>query len=453
MSDEELSLARKAFHRRLVSTPGVICSLNDEQVDCSLYIVGKIYKVNDATEQNFETLRDLWETPDGWALSEAVDVWRHARELALGFHYVRVDGKKYDEWRAEIRRSGVSKLEHTERRTSSASASTTGSGVLSAIRERRRTTSSGVGTALGSMNTSLSAPSTMAHAISASDEEVGSASITTTRPGAYEDFSACLATEQSEFSETTSPEYRRLFDTFLESARPPDEWLAPRRAWAKFVREILSRSKHVDSEKQVATACELGQIDDTAYRDWLRVRDTFQPRTIAVWHDSAALEICAAWLKKEKGICWTDHTFFGRELSKRTGLPYFGQNGLDKDGRSILDAKGPIIASGAANDTGKNLQAWRANLITSCPTGAAVWEQRLGRTHRQGQRADEVTVDVLVGCIEHVEAWERAVAEAKMAADMFGAPQKVLLADVDMPSVEHVSRLAGARWRKSTNTT
>jgi len=334
MSDEELSRARKAFHRRLVSTPGVICSLNDEQVDCSLYITGTIYSVNAATEKNFETLRDLWETPDGWALSEAVDVWRHARELALGFHYV---------W----------------------------------------------------------------------------------------------------------------------DPRPPDEWLEARRAWAKFVREVLARSRTLDSEKQVATACEEGQLDATAFLAWQKQRPSFVINQKAVWHDDAALEICAKWLKKEKGICWTDHTFFGRELARRTGLPYFGQNGLDESGRSIVKwvqeineghAKpGPLIASGAANDTGKNLQAWSANLITSCMTGAAVWEQRLGRTHRQGQLADEVTADVLVGCIEHVEAWERAIAEAEMSRDMLGAPQKILLADVDMPNVDRVAKLSGGRWRKSTN--
>lgn len=328
MSDDnasELSRARKAFHRRLVNTPGVVCSLLEEQVACSLYIEGHVYKVNADTEKNFVTLRDLWETPDGWALSEAVDVWRHARELALGFHYV---------W----------------------------------------------------------------------------------------------------------------------DPRPPDEWLMARRAWAKFVRDILAHSRTLDSEKQVATACEQGDEDDEAYRTWLEVKPSFTINQKAVWHDDAALDFCSAWLKREKGICWTDHTFFGRELEKRSGFPFFGQNGLDKDGKSILDAKGPIIASGAANDTGKNLQAWSTNLIASCMTGASVWEQRLGRTHRPGQDADEVTVDVLVGCIEHAEAWERAVAEAKMAYDMFGAPQKILIADVTMPSVHDVSRLSGARWRKSTNT-
>ncbi len=318
VDEDPLKAARLAFHHRLTATPGVVCSLNAESVDCSIYLEAHVYEVNRATEENFTKLRELWETPDGWALSEAVDIWRHARELAIGFNYV---------W----------------------------------------------------------------------------------------------------------------------DPRPPDEWLAKRRAWAKFVREELTHSKTLDSEKQVAMACERGELPDASYREWLAIKDTFTINQKAVWHDDTVLNMCAKWLEKEKGICWVEHTFFGRELAKRTGLSYFGQNGLDAEGKSILDAKGPIIASVAANGTGKNLQAWSKNLITSCPTGASVWEQLLGRTHRPGQKADEVSVDLLLGCIEHFDAWERARSEAAMASDMLGQPQKIFIADVTpFPALGR-----GARWTKT----
>lgn len=84
---DEKATARRAFRRRLLATPGVIASLNDD-VTCSLYISATTYTPNGATEENFRRLREEWCTPDGWALSEAVAIWRHARELALGFHYV-----------------------------------------------------------------------------------------------------------------------------------------------------------------------------------------------------------------------------------------------------------------------------------------------------------------------------------------------------------------------------
>jgi hypothetical protein len=335
LGGDELSQARRAFHTRLVSTPGIVCSLHDEQVNCSLYIEGQVYGVNAVTDQNFETLRTLWETPDGWALSEAVDVWRHAGELALGFHYI---------W----------------------------------------------------------------------------------------------------------------------DPRPPEEWLTARRAWAKFVRDTLAKSRSLDSEKQVALECESGELDASEYLAWQAVRPTFEINQKAIWHDETVLDICAKWLEKEKGICWVGHTFFGRELARRTKLSYYGQSGLDENGGSLVElalkidrgeAKaGPLIASIAANGTGKNLQAWNKNLIVSLPTGAAVWEQLLGRTHRQGQKADEVQVDVLLGCVEHLDAWKRARAEAQMASDMLGAPQKILIGDVTGFDVR-AETLPGARWRKNTANT
>ncbi len=325
---DDTATARRAFHRRLVETPGIVCSLNAEQVDCSLSVEGKILSVNAETDKNFEKLRTMWETPDGWALSEAVDVWRHARELALGMHYV---------W----------------------------------------------------------------------------------------------------------------------DPRPPDKWLEARRGWAKFVRDVLSRSRTLDSEKQVRSAVLSDELPEgrEIWNAWDEIRPTFQVNQKAVWHDTSALDHCKEWMNDNVGIVWTEHTFFGHELSRRTGWPYFGQNGLDAKGRSILDAEGPIIASIAANGTGKNLQRYRHNLITACPTGAAVWEQLLGRTHRPGQLADEVTAEVLVGCIEHVDAWTRAIAESEMARDMFGQPQKILYADVNMPKAAEVrmGHASGAhRWRKTT---
>lgn len=334
ITEDNLSTARKAFRRRLVETPGVVVSLGVENVDCSLVIEGKTYDVNQATRDNFHTLRTLWETPDGWALSEAVEVWRHAKELALGFHYV---------W----------------------------------------------------------------------------------------------------------------------DPRPPDEWLSRRRAWAKFVREELSGSRTLDTEKQVRSAVERGELeDDGLLAAWKEIEPTFKVNQKAIWHDDSALDICARWLEREKGIAWCKHTFFARELSKRTGFPYFGQNGRDDKGREIdkdPSVTGPVIASIDSCATGKNLQfKWHKNLITDCPSGGDLLEQLLGRTHRHGQDADEVEAEILVGCAEHVSSWESARAESVMSTDMLGQPYKVLFADAVFPTKADILPLAmkesggrvATRWEK-----
>jgi hypothetical protein len=328
---DDLRTARRAFHRRLVETPAVV-STGGDQVACSLYARALEYKPNPITDENFKILRETWATPDGWALSMAAEVWRVARELAIGLHYA---------W----------------------------------------------------------------------------------------------------------------------DPRPPLDWLNARREWAAFVRETLSHSRTLDTELQVALACADGKLPPNEYHAWKAIKDTFRPNSVPIWHDDAALVACEHWLKQGPGICWVEHTFFGNELEKRTGVPYFREGGLDKRGQSIealaeLIRTGktkptPIIASVAANSTGRNLQPWHRNLITSCPSGAATWEQLLGRTHRDGQTADTVEVDILLGCIEHAESYYKAKAEARMVVDTLGDSQKLLIADDMFPSEAEIATRRGPRWTKT----
>ncbi len=332
---DELRIARKGFQRRLIETPGVV-STAGEQVNCSLYIRGHLYKPNAVTDANFKILRDKAETPDGWPLTMAAESWRVARELALGFHGV---------W--------------------------------------------------------------------------------SPRP------------------------------TGWKSTAEPGPWLVARKAWASYVREVLSRSRTLDTEKQVALACAKGQLLHEEYDAWVAIRDTFRIKPKDIWHDTAALDACAEWMKKP-GIVWVEHIFFGDELERRTGAPYFREQGSDKSGRNLealseLIKAGrakptPIIASVHACQAGFNLQPWSRNLFASCPSGAKTFEQTIGRTHREYQTADQVEVDILLGCIEHFESWENAIAQAKMAVDTLGDSQKILIADVIMPAMPNDG---SERWKKS----
>lgn len=320
---EELPAARRAFQSRLIETPGVISS-KEASVDASIYIQAIEYKVNDATEQNFKKLRSEWETPDGWALTQAVDVWRHARELALGFHGV---------W----------------------------------------------------------------------------------------------------------------------DPRPPQEWLNSRRDWAKYVREVLSKSRTMDTPLQVSNACSSGELPDHYLRAWMDVKDTFKIAPKAQWHDDSAMAATMAWMKKGPGIVWCSHVFFAEALSMITGAPYFGAGGVDKLGRAIefASAKECIIASVGSNSTGRNLQKWDRNLITSVPTNAITWEQMVGRTHREGQKSDQVEVDMLVGCFEHFDSFQKALSNAQSLLDTLGQDQRILIADKVLPTESEIKNKIGWRWLKN----
>jgi hypothetical protein len=219
------------------------------------------------------------------------------------------------------------------------------------------------------------------------------------------------------------------------SPRPPAEWITARREWASFVRDTLSESHTLDTELQVANAVDAGRLQTGTLQAWRRVRDAFKIQPADVWHDDKALLTCAIWMEREKGIVWVEQVFFGRRLAQMTGAAYYGPKGLTDTGESIALVKPgkSIIASVAANATGHNLQMFSRNLVTSCPPSALKMEQLIGRTHRDGQEADEVTVEILLGCREHADAFQRALDGARAACETLGHDQKLLLSDILMP--------------------
>jgi hypothetical protein len=222
------------------------------------------------------------------------------------------------------------------------------------------------------------------------------------------------------------------------SPRPPPEWLDARKLWAQFVRDTLAKPSAnrmgLDTELQVANAVLDNKLADDygLLAAWREIKPTFVINSVPVWHDDTALKLCCDWLADHpKGIAWCEHRHFAAALSKMSGIAYYGAKGLDKQGNFIQDATGPVIASIAANSTGRNLQdKWCDNLVTAAPADSERWEQLIGRTHRLGQRADAVTVDVLVGCREHLEAVPRAVSSAEVKKDLLGFSQKLRLADI-----------------------
>jgi hypothetical protein len=275
--------------------------------------------------------------------------------------------------------------------------------------------------------------------------------------------------------------------------RPPAEWQQARSAWHKFVHELLKRSRTYDSEKQVRNLVlhealkvldeKLHQIakeiatppkDKTkrklsteerlarsqeliaqmtkkpdgaeALFAWKGIQDTFTPNTVPIWIDSTACEFAAEWAKKNAGIIWTEHRCVGQRLEEEFGLPYYGRKGFDKNGRFVddHDRRKSIVVSRPANSEGRNLQGWSKNLIMSLLPNGARNEQLIGRTHRPGQFADEVEVEFVVSCVEHLRGLDQALRDAWYIQTSTGAPQKLLLATLDVN--ERVLRGTGPRW-------
>jgi hypothetical protein len=228
----------------------------------------------------------------------------------------------------------------------------------------------------------------------------------------------------------------------------PEYWMEARKAWHKFCRKVLSHSRSLDSEKQVAEAHD----EQQELVEWQRVKKDFKPNRVAVWLDDSALEYCAAWSEKNAGIIWTQHVPFGERLAREAGLTYYGRRGLSADGRYIEDhpAGQPLVASFGSNHRGKNLhEKWSKNLVTCFPANGLQAEQLIGRTHRDGQQADEVSFDVLTVCCEHVGSVWQAVEDCRYVEQLGGSPQKILLAGLNVMTPDELAqRIGQPRWNK-----
>ena len=321
-SEDPVRASRSAFRRRLVETPGVVTTA-ETTVDCALNLAPIELPDCPKVEEAFMHLLTYWETPDGWPITDAPSLARHAKELSLGFYYV---------W----------------------------------------------------------------------------------------------------------------------DPRPPSEWLQARRGWARACREVLKHNRRdLDSELQVVRACDLGHypIAAEALATWRAIRDSFVPNTRAEWISNIGIHAVSDWIKKNVGIVWVEHVAFANYLSLYLKLPYYGRQGLNTDGQPIEKATGPIIASILANSEGRNLQRYNQNLVVSCQSSGARMEQLLGRTHREGQYSDEVSVDIFCGSFDQWLCLEQAQKDAKYIEDSTGQPQKLNQATIEWPTLADIENKSGFRWK------
>lgn len=201
---------------------------------------------------------------------------------------------------------------------------------------------------------------------------------------------AVKALEAAKFYHSGHQEYSKVLRSWLESrARPGLD--------TPF---LVGKDMHSHGPKNVTP--DLYE----AWQTW-KARD-FEGRPE---RDSRAVRICpykvhaavrwAAALESGGGIVWAYHEDVCRwafeELRAAGADPLLCLAG-DAGNRAILDPANAgrlIVASIAAHGTAKNLQAWSRNFLIQTPRPPAMAEQLLGRTHRNGQAADEVRVDMV----------------------------------------------------------
>ena len=222
----------------------------------------------------------------------------------------------------------------------------------------------------------------------------------------------------------------------------PEEWLEARRLWSQCCHWIVTKSRSdLDSEKRIRDAVFVGRFDRSipdlsvdsvsdVLEWWLSVKHQHKPKTEPVWLTKEIMEKVAERAKKYNSIIWSRNRYesVGKVL-EQYGIPYFGQLGLDSKGNLCDDRtpeNGPICLSLKANYVGRNLQAFNHNILLTLSHNAEENEQLAGRTHRDKQESDLVTIEILN---PHQDKWNKLINNARYSARKNRQEQKVLYAD------------------------
>jgi hypothetical protein len=123
----------------------------------------------------------------------------------------------------------------------------------------------------------------------------------------------------------------------------------------------------------------------------------------------------------------------GQYLAERADWPYYHDQGLDESGRTINDSDpscGPIIASIGANSEGRNLQQWNRMLLLAPMTKGSGMEQLIGRVHRPGQKADKITLDIIIQHTRLEQHFKQSMRDCLMYTSIANQNRKLLQARV-----------------------
>ena len=177
----------------------------------------------------------------------------------------------------------------------------------------------------------------------------------------------------------------------------PKPWLKARKEWYGYCRRVLAKEYGaLDSIARIEQAIWEQGVKIRELENWNAVRQTFRMNAVPVWLDTTVLEQAVVFAKQQPNcIVWSRFRCVGIKLQE-LGLPHFGEGGHGPDGARIQVTEDiHISASIQANSIGRNLQRFSHNLVLTPLANAKGWEQLLGRTHREGQKAHTVYTHVL----------------------------------------------------------
>jgi len=163
--------------------------------------------------------------------------------------------------------------------------------------------------------------------------------------------------------------------------------------------------------------------------------------------DDFKIRQLVSWAKEYgRGLVWIFHQEAGKWLMESMALADFpalyAPAGADDLIENVGDpgrgGKGDavVVASMSSHGTGRNLQAFQNQIFGQWPRPAHLAEQTIGRTHRNGQEADELVVHTLMNLtFDHINR-AACLQDAIYIQQTTGARQKIVYADYDpMPVI------------------
>jgi len=91
-----------------------------------------------------------------------------------------------------------------------------------------------------------------------------------------------------------------------------------------------------------------------------------------------------------------------------------------------------------AHSTGKNLQRYNKNLLLIPSSSGDAFEQLLGRTHRPGQTADDVSCEMFMHTAELYNGFQKSLQDALYIQESTGLEQKLNMATIKISNKEEI---------------
>lgn len=209
---------------------------------------------------------------------------------------------------------------------------------------------------------------------------------------------------------------------------PDEDWLHARRSWDSACRQYLQMyaREGCDSQKLLEDYVRAGGPAALKYvlEEWDKERHKEPPPVKAVWIDVTPVLYAVEWAsKQDRAFIWFQSKAVGAMLAA-FGIPVFD------DGKyTPCPDKHPVCAlSIAIFNKGRNFQAWDTQLVMEPGPNGATWQQKLGRTHRQGQLSPVVRCSIYQHTWANRQALEKAMRRARYIQGTTGEPQKLLQA-------------------------